>query len=458
MNTIIVIAIAAVAAIATWAITWFLLNNRNAKLLGAKDSLLSEKDNQIHQKEMLLQAKESDLQASRAMREQAEKVAQERLEEARSNFDKAIAEIKAGQEKVLEAAKNELALENEKILKAREEAMKKEAEESMKRITGNLGKDIQEMKTSFDNLGKTHIEQSTAIKAKMEETVRSLGEKTEAIGSQAEDLAKALKGQNKMQGNWGETILENILKQEGFVLGRDYDNEFVLRDGKGRVIKNEDSGKGMRPDFALHFPDDTDIIVDSKVSLTALADYFATEDEQARKEASKRNLDSVLKHIDELASKEYQKYIVGRNTLDYTIMFIPNYGAYQLAKQEDPDIFQKAFKKNVLITIEETLLPFLRLIRSAWVQKQQFENMESIVNAATNIVKRVGLFCKENAKAESQFRTAMKTFEENSKRLVSGQQSIVKAAYDIVGCGVHQDSGNPLPLLEPGEFDMVENG
>ena len=166
----------------------------------------------------------------------------------------------------------------------------------------------------------------------------------------------------------------------------------------------------------------------------------------------------MLKHIDELASKEYQKYIVGRNTLDYTIMFIPNYGAYQLAKQEDPDIFQKAFKKNVLITTEETLLPFLRLIRSAWVQKQQFENMAGIVNAATNIVKRVGLFCKENAKAESQFRTAMKTFEENSKRLVSGQQSIVKAAYDIVGCGVQQDSGNPLPLLEPGEFDMVENG
>ena len=183
MNTIIVIAIAAVAAIAAWAITWFLLNNRNAKILGAKDSLLSEKDNQIHQKEMLLLANESDLQASRAIREQAEKVAQERLEEARNNFDKAIAEIKAGQEKVLEAAKNELALENEKILKAREEAMK--------RITGNLGKDIQEMKTSFDNLGKTHIEQSTAIKAKMEETVRSLGEKTEAIGSQAEDLAKA---------------------------------------------------------------------------------------------------------------------------------------------------------------------------------------------------------------------------------------------------------------------------
>ena len=129
MNTIIVIAIAAVAAIAAWAITWFLLNNRNAKILDAKDSLLSEKDNQIHQKEMLLQAKESDLQASRAMREQAEKVAQERLEEARSNFDKAIAESKAGQENGRQAAKNELARENEKILKAREEAMKKEAGE-----------------------------------------------------------------------------------------------------------------------------------------------------------------------------------------------------------------------------------------------------------------------------------------------------------------------------------------
>ncbi len=456
MDTVTVIAIAAATAAGVWAITWILLSKHNARLLYAKDLLLHEKDEQLHGKDLELQSRDSALQVGLMLREQAEKAAQERLEETRRNYEKTIAELKAGQDRMIEAAKNELAIESEKILKAREEALKQEAKEAMAAITGALGRDIQEMKSSFERQREAHIAESTAIKTKFDETVRNLGEKTEAIGSRAEDLAKALKGQNKVQGNWGETILENILKQEGFVAGRDYDREFVLRDGKGRVIKNEDTDKGMRPDFAIHFPDDTDVIIDSKVSLTALADYFAAEDDGARAEASKRNLESVRRQVDRLSSKEYQKYIVGRDTLDYTLMFIPNYGAYQLAKQEDPDIFQDAFKRNVLITTEETLLPFLRLIRSAWIQKQQMENTEAIVNAATNIVRRVGLFCEENAKAEAQFRTALKTMEDNTRRLTTGRQSVLKAAWEIAGCGIRQDSQHPLPMLEPGEPDPGE--
>ena len=455
MDTITIIAIAAVAAVASWALTWIILSRHNAKLLVAKDLLIRDKDEQLHRKDLEIQSRDSDLETSKVLLELSEKAAQERLDEARKNFDRAIAELKEGQERVIAAARNELALENEKLLKEREEALKREAKETMTAITGSLGKDIQDMKASFEKQREVHIAESSSIKTKFEETVRSLGEKTEAIGNKAEVLAKALKGQNKVQGNWGETLLENILKQEGFVSGRDYDREFVLRDAKGRVIKNEDSDKGMRPDFAIHFPDNTDVIIDSKVSLTALADYFAAEDEDTRKEASMRNLDSVLKQIDRLASKEYQKYIVGRDTLDYTIMFIPNYGAYQLAKQEEPDIFHRAFKRNVLITTEETLLPFLRLIRSAWVQKQQFENMETIVNSATNIVKRVGLFCQENTKAEAQFKKALKTMEENTKRLSTGQQSILRAAWDICDSGIKQDPAHPLPALEPGELKPV---
>ena len=367
------------------------------------------------------------------------------LENERAQHERALADLKAGQEQAIEAAKSALALENEKALKEREESLKKEAAETIKIITGDLNKDIKDMKEAFDAQKKTHAEESSSIKTKFEETVKNLKEQTEAIGSRAEDLTNALKGQNKMQGIFGETILENILKEEGFVPGRDYDAEFWLRDSKGNIIPNEDTGKRMRPDFALHFPDETEILIDSKVSLSALADWFAAESDEVRAEASKRNLESVQNHIKELTSKEYQKYVVGRKTLDYLIMFIPNYGAYQLAKQEDPDIFAKAFGQNVLITTEETLIPFLRLIRSAWVQKAQLDNINVIVDAAQDMVDRVALFCEKNAELEASLEGVLRKFKDNTNRLVDGRQSIVKAARTAVEHGIKLPTAHQLP-------------
>lgn len=360
-------------------------------------------------------------------------------------YERSLAEIKENQAQVLEATKTQLELQNQKLIKEREQAIKAEAEQTIKNITGGLNKDIIDMKAAFEAQKKASTEEGASIKTKFEETVANLRLQTDALGNQANSLANAIKGQNKMQGIFGETILENILKKEGMTLGRDYDTEFWLRDRKGNIIVNEDTGKRMRPDFALHFPDDTDIIVDSKMSLTALADWFAADNDADRAEAAARNLQSVKSHIDELTSKEYQKYVEGRKTLDYVIMFIPNYGAYQLAKQEDPDIFTEAFERGVLITTEETLLPFLRLIRSAWIQKAQLDNMAEIVDGARKMVERVALFCEKNTEVETALRGALDKFEKNTERLVSGNQSIVKAAQSVVDSGVHLTSGRTLP-------------
>ena len=361
----------------------------------------------------------------------------------------AIAELKESQEKAIEAAKTALALENEKILKAREEALKKEAAETMKAITGGLDQNIKDMKAAFEAQKKTQTEESASIQTQFAETVKHLKEQTDSIGNKDENLASALKGKNKMQGIFGETILENILKAEGLREGHDYDAEVWLRDKKGNRIENEETGKKMRPDFALHFPDDTDILIDSKVSLSALADYFEAETDEQRADAARRNLESVQNHIKELTSKEYQKYVVGRKTLDYVIMFIPNYGAYQLAKQEDKEIFAEAFKQNVLITTEETLIPFIRLIRSAWVQKEQMENISEIVNAAQNMVDRVALFCEKNEEVERSLEAAVKKFKDNSARLNASPQSIVGAAWKAVNHGIKQPSGHILPPVGP---------
>ena len=447
MNATITIAIIAAVIIIAIVIAW-ILSASKAKAafqseIGRKETEVKELTGKVAERDADLIRKEADIRTAEALRDSE-----------REQHEKTLAELKAGQEKAIEAAKTALAMENEKILKAREEALKKEAAETMKAITGGLDQNIKDMKDAFEAQKKSHAEETSSIKTQFAETVKHLKEQTESIGSKAENLASALKGQNKMQGIFGETILENILKAEGLREGHDYDAEFWLRDKKGNIIVNEETGKRMRPDFALHFPDDTDILIDSKVSLSALSDYFAAETDEERANASRRNLESVLFHIGELTSKEYQKHVEGRKTLDYVIMFIPNYGAYQLAKQEDKDIFAKAFQKNVLITTEETLIPFLRLIRTAWVQKEQMENISEIVSAAQEMVNRVGIFCHANAELEKDLEDVLDGFKENTKRLVDGKKSIVKAAMKAIHHGIQAPTGkNALPAIDPGLSD-----
>ena len=447
MNATITIAIIAAVIIIAIVIAW-ILSASKAKAafqseIGRKETEVKELTGKVAERDADLIQKEADIRTAEALRDSE-----------REQHEKALAELKAGQEKAIEAAKTALALENEKILKAREEALKKEAAETMKAITGGLDQNIKDMKDAFEAQKKSHAEETSSIKTQFAETVKHLKEQTESIGSKAENLASALKGQNKMQGIFGETILENILKAEGLREGHDYDAEFWLRDRKGNIIVNEETGKRMRPDFALHFPDDTDILIDSKVSLSALSDYFAAETDEERADPSRRNLESILSHIGELTSKEYQKHVEGRKTLDYVIMFIPNYGAYQLAKQEDKDIFAKAFQKNVLITTEETLIPFLRLIRTAWVQKEQMENISEIVSAAQEMVNRVGIFCHANAELEKDLEDVLDGFKENTKRLVDGKKSIVKAAMKAIHHGIQAPTGkNALPAIDPGLSD-----
>lgn len=430
MNTLIVVIAASAVLLVALVITWILTS---ASARARFNAALSAKDAEIIRSE-------SAADGARAL-----------LESERALHAKALEELKTSQEKALETARTALALENEKTLKAREESLRKEAAETMKTLTGGLDKDILAMKQAFDAQRQAHTEGTASIKTQFEETVKNLRQQTESIGSKAENLANALKGKNKMQGIFGETVLENILKEEGLRPGHDYDSEFWLRDKDGNLLENEETGRRLRPDFALHFPDDTDVLIDSKVSLSALADYYEARTDEERADAARRNLESVIGHVRELTGKEYQKYVHSRKTLDYVIMFIPNYGAYQLAKQSDREIFARAFAQNVLITTEETLIPFLRLIRTAWVQKEQMENISEIVDSAQKMVDRVALFCDENAKLQKSLENVLDEFKTNTSRLIDGRQSIVRAALEVASHGVKptkRELPGPAPLLE----------
>lgn len=423
--TVILIAVAAVLAIVL--IVLLVLNARKGKALAQKDLKILDLTKDLEHKSA-------------------------EAENARIGYEQRLAELKEYSEKSLrqqlEAVKAQITSESEKMLKSREEAFSKHAEESFSTLAGDFNKNLKDMKEAFEANKKSQTDASAELRTQVGEAVKSLKEQTESVGLKADRLASALRGQNKMQGCWGETQLHNLLLAEGLEEGRDFDREETLRDELGIVIHNEDTGKRMRPDFILHYPDKTDIVVDCKVSLNALSDYFAAESEEERKEASGRNLRAIMDQVDNLARKDYAAYLQsGRKCLDYTVMFVPNVNALILARQLNPHIISDAFRKNVLITSEETLMPFLRLVRSAWVNFEQARNQEKIVGAAQRMIDRVADFCSSYAEVGKKLEDARRSYEAGDKKLRESGQSILRAAHDVETLGVKGKKDLP-PLLE----------
>ena len=346
----------------------------------------------------------------------------------------------------LETVKAQVTAESEKMLKAREEELEKRARQTFESITGGLDKNIKDMKEAFEQNRKTHTETSQSLKENLESAVKHLREQTLSIGDKADSLADALRGRNKTQGNLGEIILDNLFTNEGMREGRDYDKEETLRDERGNVVVNEDTSKRMRPDYILHYPDGHDVIIDSKVVLTAADDYFKATDEAAKADAMARNLSAIKEQVKNLAKKDYSRYLnADRKMLDYVIMFVPVYSALRLAYEADRNLWHDAYRQGVLITTEETLMPFLRMIRIAWTSHEQVANQQQIISTAETILARVSDFCTAHAKMGKKLEEAMDQYEACDKKIRDRGQSIVGAANRLIQLGVPRNAKKILP-------------
>lgn len=357
----------------------------------------------------------------------------------------------------LETVKAQVAAESEKMLKAREKELEERARKTFETITGGLDKNIKDMKEAFEQNKKTHTETSQSLKENIESAVKHLREQTQSIGSKADSLADALRGKNKTQGNWGEIILDNLFTNEGMREGRDYDKEETLRDEHGNVLVNEDTSKRMRPDYILHYPDGNDVVIDSKVVLTAADDYFRAADEASRADAMSRNLAAIKDQVKNLARKDYSRYLTpGHKMLDYVIMFVPVYSALRLAYEADRNLWQDAYNQGVLITTEETLMPFLRMIRIAWTSHEQAANHKDIIATAETILARVSDFCTAHAKMGKKLEEALDQYEACDKKIRERGQSIVGAANKLIHLGVPKNAKKILPA-ETGMEEIDES-
>ena len=346
----------------------------------------------------------------------------------------------------IEALKAQMTAESELVLKARQEELDKKARETFEALAGGLDRNIRDMKDAFEKNRRTQAETSQSLKDNLEHAVKNLKEQTASIGDKADNLADALKGRNKAQGNWGEVILDNLFSAEGLREGRDYDKEETLRDELGNPLLNEDTDRRMRPDFILHYPDGNDVVIDSKVVLTAMYDYYSAEDEFARADASRRNLAAVREQVRKLSRKDYSRYLKpGHRMLDYVIMFVPVYSALRLAYEEDRNLWHDAYRQGVLITTEETMMPFLRMIGIAWKSHEQVANQQQIISAAETMLSRVSDFCTAHARMGEKLEDAIKYYETCDRKLRERGQSIVGAANRLIGYGVPRNMKKPLP-------------
>ena len=338
----------------------------------------------------------------------------------------------------INALKSELQNTTERLLAQREESLAKANNTQLDAILNPLKNEIEGMRKSMTDNMKT----SSENKASLEKAIEELMKRTQDIGNDANNLAKALKNETKTQGNWGELILENILEKSGLTEGEHYVKQTTLRDSRGNVLFHDETGKRMIPDVIVHYPDNKDVVIDSKVSLTAFVDYCNATDEQEKASALKRHLYSLRNHYKELQKKNYASYIKApRVSLDYVIMFVPNESAMQLAIYEDNSLWREAFENGVFITSEQNLLALLRMIQLAWTQVKQARNQQEIFEAVQKLLDRVNEFMKRYEELGKKIESLQGSYDSVKNKLYDGNQSVVKAANKIIGMSGNEELG-----------------
>ena len=329
-----------------------------------------------------------------------------------------------------------------KILDQTTQKLKSENVESMSHITQTLKQNIEQLQQAID---KTNHETARST-ASLSEQLKSMAEQTAKIDASATRLTNVMRGANKVQGNWGELTLMNLLDSQGLRLGVDYDVQQTLSDDRGNVLTNEESGKRMIPDVILHYPNNEDIIIDSKMTIDAYANYMNAEDEIVKKKYADDVVKSIRTQFTSLSKKDYTSYIKApRRAIDFVIMYVPYEGALQLALLTDPKLWHDAFEKKVFITSQQNLMAILKIIQIAWRQYAQTENQKRVYDLADEMLRRVGDFIKRFDKVGKDIETLHKDYDEAYKKAYTGRQSIVQKANDLKVLGAKESANAPIP-------------
>ncbi|PLX80989.1 MAG: DNA recombination protein RmuC [Desulfuromonas sp.] len=274
--------------------------------------------------------------------------------------------------------------------------------------------------------------------------VQRLQQLNQQISEDADNLTRALKGDTKTQGTWGEIVLERILEESGLRKGIEYDAQGGFRDADGKLLK---------PDVIVHLPEQKEIVIDSKVSLVAYERYVRAEEEAEREQALKEHLLSINAHLKNLESKKYDE-LPGVKSLDFVLMFIPIESAFMLAIEKDNEIFRKAFDQNIMIVSPSTLLVTLRTIENIWRYEHQNKNALKIAEQAGNLYDKFAGFVEDLEKIGTQLETTRKSYDAAHNKLTSGRGNLVSRAQGLIELGVKSRKQISSGVLQDAALDL----
>lgn len=335
----------------------------------------------------------------------------------------------------------------QQVLEQSATKLKEQNKETMTGITQPLKDAMENMQKAINESQKDGAARSASFR----EQIQQMLQQTQQLGEKTDSLTNVLRRDNKVSGNMGEIILGDLLASQGLTEGIHYEVQARLRDELGRPLKHDETGKEMQPDVILHYPQGQDAIVDSKVSLVAYEKYVNAEAPEEKERYLQEHIKSVRSHVNELARKDYSKYIKnGRETVDFVIMFVPFESSLQLALANDPTLWREAFEKKVFVTGEQNLLGILHMIHIAWVQNQQAENQEKVFGLAEQLLDRLGDFVQRYNDLGDKLRKAQDAYDNANNKLISGRQSVAQKGRELVDLGAKENANRKIPMPEIG--------
>ena len=365
---------------------------------------------------------------------------QKQLAQNKESADKQIEALRAMNKEQVESQmkliKEQMQTTSEEILRRRQEELGERNKEQVSKIIDPLQQSIKAMQDAFD---KSKEQQSEAL-TRLYATIDINMKKSEALGETADRLTRALTGEVKVQGNFGELKLRQLLEDLELREGEQFDTQETLKDKSGKAAKGDD-GKGLIPDFILHFPNNRHVVVDSKMSFTDYERYMNAEDGTPEKsQYLKAHIDSVRTQVRRLARKEYSRYLPdGYNRLNFAIMYVPIEGALNLALLNDATLWREAYDQGVMILGPQTMYMNLRVLEMMWTQVRQLQNQQAMMDAANIVIDRVQDFGIRFMDVESSMNDTIKKMSKLKITTAESGPSIITAARNLLKAGAREN-------------------
>lgn len=355
-------------------------------------------------------------------------------------------------ESQLKLIKEQMQTTSEEVLKRRQEELGERNQEQVSKIIDPLQQSLKDMQEALD---KSKLQQSEAL-TRLDATIKINMQKSAELGETADRLTRALTGEVKVQGNFGELKLKQLLEDLELKEGEQFDTQETLKDKLGKSAKGDD-GKGLIPDFILHFPNNRHVVVDSKMSLTDYERYMNAEDGTPEKtQYLKSHIASVRAQVKRLAKKEYTKYLPsGYNKLNFAIMYVPIEGALNLALLNDDTLWREAYDQGVMILGPQTMYMNLRVLEMMWTQVRQLKNQQAMMDAANTVIDRVQDFGIRFGEVEMSMNDTIKKINRLKITTANNGVSIITAAKKLLKAGA-QENKKKKSLAELDDSMFIE--